>query len=102
MEGSYAEALPIAGVCCLQMYDLLTHPDNSAIFKSIDAVSARKVSLDTPDKREVYIEQTSTVGVLFFKRQFTTALNVTEAPKDLTASFDLAKPGMMSAFQVHI
>lgn len=87
---------------CLQMYQLLTHPDNSAIFKSIDKVSERRVGLATPEKREVYIEQTSTVGVLFFKRQFTTALNVTETPKELTASFDLAKPGMMSAFQVYI
>ena len=84
----------------LQMYALLTHADNSAIFKSIDTVSDRKVHLETPERKEVYIEQTSTVGVLFFKRQFTTALNVVETPKDMTASFDLAKPGVMAAFQV--
>lgn len=84
------------------MYSLLTHPDNSAIFKSIDAVSERKVNLDTPERREIYIEQTSTVGVLFFKRQFSTALNVVETPQDLAASFDLAKQGIMSDFRVRI
>eukprot|EP00892_Ulva_mutabilis_P012834 jgi/Ulvmu1/9923/UM058_0005.1 len=82
-----------------EMYDLLTHADNSAIFKSIDVVSDRRVHLDTPERKEVYVEQTSTVGVLFFKRQFTTALNVVELPAEMSASFGLAKPGVMAAFQ---
>jgi hypothetical protein len=78
----------------------LTHANNSAIFRAIDAVLCRDVVAESEDMKQVYIEQMTTVGVLMFKRQFTTALNVTEHPKKLSSEFMLAKPGIMRAFQV--
>lgn len=77
-----------------------TVPDTSNVFRAIDGVRDRKITLDTAERREIYVEQTSTVGALWFKKQFTTALNVTELPKDVAMKFDLAQPGLMSKFQV--
>ena len=86
----------------LQLYAVHTVPDTSNVFRAIDGVRARKIHLDTPDRREIYVEQTSTVGALWFRKTFTTALNVTELPKEVAMTFDLAQPGLMSKFQVRL
>lgn len=85
----------------MQVFMLFTNPDNSSIFRQIDKTIKHNVVRETDELREVEVEQESTVGALWFKATFTTALNVVERKDRLESSFSLARPGMMANFAGH-
>jgi hypothetical protein len=63
-------------------------------------VLAHRVISEDAEQKVVYVEQAASVGFLWFRRHFVTALQVTHYHKKLTTCFQLARPGMMANFQV--
>ena len=76
------------------MFILLTSAKNESVFSSIDKTIRRDVI------GVIYQEQLTHAGRGVFKKTFTTACFVTEYLSKLSADFSLAKPGIMSSFQV--
>lgn len=82
------------------MFILLTSAKNESVFSSIDKTIRRDVISENPSERVIYQEQLTHAGRGVFKKTFTTACFVTEYLSKLSADFSLAKPGIMSSFQV--
>lgn len=82
-----------------EVFQVFTNPDNANVFRAVDSISRHEILHSDAATTRAYVEQVASVGLLWFKHQFTTALYVTEHTAELRTSFELAKPGMMRAFR---
>ncbi|GLC41311.1 hypothetical protein PLESTB_001076700 [Pleodorina starrii] len=82
-------------------FAIFTHPDNSALFRDVKRVGARKVLKTEPGYKEVQVEQLGDVQVLWIHRTYSTWLHVVEDSRDpecLRITFDLVKSDVLGKF----
>ncbi|CAL8463236.1 g2770 [Coccomyxa elongata] len=81
------------------VYEILTAPDNAAVFRGIKKVGYRKVLEDDgKGKQKVEVEQVAAWKLLMFKGSFSTRLFVSQDKRRGIVEFRLARPGLMKDF----
>ncbi|BDA44539.1 hypothetical protein COCOBI_06-0150 [Coccomyxa sp. Obi] len=81
------------------VYEILTAPDNAAVFRGIKKVGYRKVLEDDgKGKQKVEVEQVAAWKLLMFRGSFSTRLFVFQDKRRGTVEFRLARPGLMKDF----
>ncbi|KAK9908444.1 hypothetical protein WJX75_007990 [Coccomyxa subellipsoidea] len=82
-----------------EVYEILTAPDNAAVFKGIKKVPYRKVLEDDGrGKQKVEVEQLAAWKLLMFSGSFSTRLYVFQDKRRGIVKFRLARPGLMKDF----
>jgi len=83
-----------------ELYDLLTQPDNSGVFRNIKALTSRKIIEDDHRGRQVIdIEQEAKWRFLCFGGTFSTKLFVHQNKPAREIMFKLKESGMMKRFE---
>ncbi|KAK9804997.1 hypothetical protein WJX73_009957 [Symbiochloris irregularis] len=83
-----------------RVFDVLAQPDNSHIFRSIKAITYRKVLEDDhKGKQRCEIEHEAEWKFLMFGGRFRTRLYVSQDRQAGKLDFQLAEPGMMKNFE---
>ncbi|KAI8477292.1 MAG: hypothetical protein J3K34DRAFT_515945 [Monoraphidium minutum] len=85
------------------LFEIFTHPDNSAAFRDIKRVGFRKVLRSEPGYKLVEVEQVGALRIMWgLERTFSTLLRVEEDARDpacLVTTFDLVRSDVLAKFQ---